>query len=207
MVALCRQVVSVHCQRCYVRLRFGFGHAAFKRAPADAARTEASKRGAVAPRDASAAKAKSKRFESQHFVEGQPLPNCGACKHYAKSKRWLRFPCCGKAYACDICHEEATAGDHEMEWARHQICGFCSHEQPYSQKPCACGAVLASSSKSSHFWEGGKGCRNLAQLSSKDGHKFKNSKFKTKSKKAERVGQAGTMRYAGASTRHFGNTK
>ena len=35
---------------------------------------------------------------------GQPLPRNGACDHYTKSMRWLRFPCCGRAYPCDVCH-------------------------------------------------------------------------------------------------------
>jgi hypothetical protein len=30
------------------------------------------------------------------LVEGTPLPDNGACKHYRHSYRWLRFPCCGK---------------------------------------------------------------------------------------------------------------
>jgi hypothetical protein len=31
------------------------------------------------------------------IVEGTELPNLGACDHFKKSLRWLRFPCCGKA--------------------------------------------------------------------------------------------------------------
>lgn len=30
------------------------------------------------------------------IVKGEPLPDMGTCKHYKKSFRWLRFPCCGK---------------------------------------------------------------------------------------------------------------
>jgi uncharacterized CHY-type Zn-finger protein len=40
----------------------------------------------------------------------------------------MRFPCCGKCYPCDKCHEEASDG-HEMEQATRMICGFCSKEQ------------------------------------------------------------------------------
>ena len=40
----------------------------------------------------------------------------------------MRFPCCGKCYPCDKCHEEAEDG-HEMEQATRMICGFCSKEQ------------------------------------------------------------------------------
>lgn len=59
---------------------------------------------------------------------GQPLPNNGTCQHYKKSFRWMRFPCCGKVYPCDKCHNEAET-EHEMEMATRMICGFCSKEQ------------------------------------------------------------------------------
>lgn len=39
------------------------------------------------------------------IVEGHELPNLGSCDHFKKSLRWLRFPCCGKACACPVCHE------------------------------------------------------------------------------------------------------
>lgn len=88
--------------------------------------------------------------------KGKPLPEKGACKHYKQSHRWLRchhlsdcsgvtanvamgnmlsavhgsvsrFPCCGRAYACDVCHDEDQ--DHPMELATRMICGFCAKEQ------------------------------------------------------------------------------
>jgi uncharacterized CHY-type Zn-finger protein len=61
--------------------------------------------------------------------EGKPLPNFGTCKHYKKSYRWLRFPCCGKVYPCDVCHDAKE--DHEMKFANRMICGFCCKEQVY----------------------------------------------------------------------------
>ena len=39
-----------------------------------------------------------------------------------------RFPCCGKAYPCDVCHDKAE-GDHDMKFANRMICGFCGKEQ------------------------------------------------------------------------------
>jgi len=39
-----------------------------------------------------------------------------------------RFPCCGKAYPCDKCHDENEV-DHEMKFANRMICGFCAKEQ------------------------------------------------------------------------------
>ena len=44
------------------------------------------------------------------------------------SVRVCRFPCCGKAYPCDICHDDAEK-DHEMKYANRMICGFCAREQ------------------------------------------------------------------------------
>nr|XP_033776326.1 uncharacterized protein LOC117348371 isoform X1 [Geotrypetes seraphini]XP_033776327.1 uncharacterized protein LOC117348371 isoform X1 [Geotrypetes seraphini] len=102
---------------------------------------------------------------------GKPLPEHGTCKHYKKSCRWLRFPCCGKAYPCDICHNEGQ--NHDMELASRMICGYCAKEQSYSNgKPCvACGNMLTKGSHSSH-WEGGQGCRNRVKMSRKDKQKY-----------------------------------
>ncbi|MEE6525979.1 hypothetical protein FKM82_026323, partial [Ascaphus truei] len=74
-----------------------------------------------------------------------------------------RFPCCGKAYPCDVCHDSDQ--DHEMELASRMICGYCSKEQPYSNvKPCVtCGNMMNKAFHSSH-WEGGKGCRNRVSM-------------------------------------------
>ncbi|GCB77533.1 hypothetical protein scyTo_0015681, partial [Scyliorhinus torazame] len=58
---------------------------------------------------------------------GKPLPEFGTCMHYKRSCRWLRFPCCGKAYPCDVCHDEDQ--DHVMELASRMLCGYCAKEQ------------------------------------------------------------------------------
>ncbi|XP_064608357.1 uncharacterized protein LOC135472674 [Liolophura sinensis] len=115
--------------------------------------------------------------------EGKPLPAEGTCKHYKKSFRWLRFPCCGKCYPCDICHDDKE-GDHEMKFASRMICGFCCKEQPYTvEKPCVlCGSHLTKM-HSSH-WEGGRGCRDKIRMSRNDVHKY-SSMSKTVSKKAQ----------------------
>lgn len=54
------------------------------------------------------------------------------------------------------------------------ICGFCSKEQPFSQKSCICGKSLSTvgQKKSSH-WEGGKGTRDPVTMSKKDSKKYK----------------------------------
>ena len=104
-----------------------------------------------------------------------------------------RFPCCGKVYPCDVCHD--TAEDHPMERANRMICGYCSREQVSScfvclsvcllsvclsvyylsvclsvqtyngTKPCTlCGSNLAHIHVTPH-WEGGQGCRNKTNMS------------------------------------------
>ena len=60
-----------------------------------------------------------------------------------------------------------------MLWANKMICGFCGTEQNYSNKPCRCGAALHSTTTS--HWEGGKGCRDKARMSTKDSKKYANA--------------------------------
>ena len=128
------------------------------------------------------------------LVPGEPLPNNGACRHYRHSYRWLRFPCCGRRFACDLCHEEQTDG-HEMAWANRMVCGYCSTEQPVSSTCCSssCGKKVATSAsrpsgRNTAFWEGGEGQRDKHRLSKRDPHKYRNSKAKTHSRKNRRVG-------------------
>jgi uncharacterized CHY-type Zn-finger protein len=99
---------------------------------------------------------------------GAPLPDSGTCKHYRRSHRWLRCPVCLKAYACDECHDAEE--DHPMQFASRMICGACSLEQPFSQRPCKCGQAFTSAAKV--HWEGGAGCRDRKRMSSKDNKKF-----------------------------------
>lgn len=130
-----------------------------------------------------ATKKEKKLIKDPAIQEGKPLPDCGTCKHYKKSYRWLRFPCCGKAYPCDICHNEKET-DHEMKYANHMICGFCAKEQPYAgNKPC----VICSSNmtkKASSHWEGGMGCRDKITMSREDRQKYSGI-GKTISRKAQ----------------------
>ncbi|XP_028306294.1 uncharacterized protein LOC114465467 isoform X2 [Gouania willdenowi] len=114
--------------------------------------------------------------------KGKPLPEKGTCKHYKQSQRWLRFPCCGRAYPCDVCHDENQ--DHPMELATRMICGFCAKEQPYGNgKPCiSCGSMMTRGARTSH-WEGGRGCRNKVKMNRNDRQKYANTN-KTVSRKA-----------------------
>lgn len=106
----------------------------------------------------------------------------------------FRFPCCGRAYPCDVCHDENQ--DHPMELATRMLCGFCAKEQvdhhfyqwsssanwmrwichfnsyvclmlqPYCNgKPCVtCGSMMTRGTRTNH-WEGGLGCRNKSKMS------------------------------------------
>lgn len=96
-------------------------------------------------------------------------------------------------YPCDLCHEEGSADGHDAAWAKRMVCGFCSREQPLSAACQYCGKKLATSAvqpsgRNTRFWEGGKGCRDVKMLDRRDVHKYRNSKSKTKSAKAGRVG-------------------
>jgi len=110
----------------------------------------------------------------QTVVEGgKPLPDNGTCKHYKKSFRWLRFPCCGMVYPCDVCHDENEDG-HEMKLATRMLCGHCAREQPYSpSKPCINCHVDMTAGRTQH-WEGGKGCRDKIKMSRNDDKKYAN---------------------------------
>lgn len=126
---------------------------------------------------------------------GEALPGNGTCAHFRRSTRWFRFPCCGRAYACERCHDEdpSNAPKHPAEWATRHICGFCSREAPSSQRVCACGAVPAEGrgpkdgagpASVGAFWEGGRGVRDQALLSRKDTHKYRNQAKTVSRKKA-----------------------
>lgn len=155
-------------------------------------------KGVSLDRQASSASGKggSKRPAIVGLTEGTPLPDYGACEHFKKSLRWLRFGCCGRAYPCVICHEKSDCPEADMGVrATRMICGACSREQNYSSGPCVhCGFSMDKSKASAH-WEGGGGSRNTANLSDKDRRKNKGvsreGTRKTASKKAQRVGQQG----------------
>ncbi|KAI9178893.1 hypothetical protein H9P43_005555 [Blastocladiella emersonii ATCC 22665] len=139
------------------------------------------------------AKKKRRSPADEGIVPGQPLPRSGRCAHYSKSYRWFRFPCCGRAYPCDVCHENEKPDDHAMVRANRMVCGHCSKEQPFSQAPCAfCHASLVAK-PSSGFWEGGKGTRDTSRMSTKEKKKHA-GRNKTVSAKAERVGAAGAAK-------------
>ncbi|KAJ1664857.1 hypothetical protein IW140_003926 [Coemansia sp. RSA 1813] len=110
-------------------------------------------------------------------VPGEPLPNHGACKHFRKSNRWLRFPCCGKTFPCVTCHDEKEGHDHAF--AQIMLCGFCAKEQRISKAEktgqcIACGSqVIKKIDGNNAFWQGGTGVRDQTRMNRNDTKKFK----------------------------------
>jgi uncharacterized CHY-type Zn-finger protein len=136
------------------------------------------------------------QFKQLGLIVGKPLPQKGACKHYQHSYRWLRFPCCGRAYPCAVCHEASDCPAASLGvWASRMLCGKCSREMPYADSaPCAhCGNTFTKPGGA--HWQGGVGCRDQQRLSTKDSRKHKGASAsgvkKTTSQKSQRVGTAG----------------
>ena len=129
------------------------------------------------------------------LVIGKPLPQKGACKHYQHSYRWLRFPCCARAYPCAVCHEQSDCPAAGLgAWANRMLCGKCSREMPYSDQPCDhCGNTFTKPGGA--HWSGGAGCRDQMRLDAKDSRKYKGASAsgvkKTTSQKSHRVGVNG----------------
>ncbi|XP_068741541.1 uncharacterized protein [Montipora capricornis] len=167
------------CSHCHQKLRFQIQSTRFQLLQSGASNMEVSLRKNATLGIPSKPK---KTPRNAGVKEGQPLPGNGTCKHYKKSFRWLRFPCCGKCYPCDLCHEEEE--DHEMKYATRMVCGFCSKEQPYSQQACSGCKAAVTKSRSAH-WEGGKGCRDKVVMSRNDDKKYGQT-GKTTSRKAQK---------------------
>jgi uncharacterized CHY-type Zn-finger protein/protein-arginine kinase activator protein McsA len=137
---------------------------------------------------------------------GKPLPNKGACSHFKHSFRWLRFPCCGRAYPCAMCHAASDCPAAELgAWANRMLCGKCSREMPYSDQPCSfCGNTFHGPGGA--HWQGGDGCRDQRRLSTKDSRKHKGVSVdgvkKSSSAKKHRVGVLGKVNSAAKSAAH-----
>ena len=176
------------CRTCHLKNSLSFERCVFHEIGNKTAARGAGRGQAAGWAGCSAANAPNMFDADAPLLEGQPLPKTGTCVHYTHSHRWLRFPCCGQRFPCDLCHEQHTDG-HEMKWAKSMVCGFCSLEQRVDSKCTGCGKKLATTSSNpngrrTRFWEGGEGQRDKKRLSRKDAHKYRNSKAKTVSKKA-----------------------
>ena len=182
---------SEPCRTCYAALAFGFTGARLEEVRVAASKVASAGRSTA--RDAAGKKVKMTMPDG--LLEGTPLPDQGACKHFRRSRRWLCFPCCGRSYPCPACHDEKVAGEHVAEWATRMICGYCSREQVLSNKLCiSCGAdPSGTSSCPGAHWAGGEGMRDRTQLDKKDSRHISGHDYvkKTTSKKKSRVGEAG----------------
>ncbi|OWF40768.1 uncharacterized protein LOC110463370 [Mizuhopecten yessoensis] len=170
------QPMDTWCKSCHQKLRVAAEDAKFTLLQSTGVETEKKEVHEVSVK-------KVKRIVKDPVIRfGNPLPDNGTCKHYKKSFRWFRFPCCGKCYACDLCHEEREDG-HEMVLANRMICGFCCREQPFAlERPClSCGHSMTKST--THHWEGGMGCRDKIRMGRNDSQKYANMN-KTISRKA-----------------------
>ncbi|MES1913121.1 MAG: hypothetical protein MHM6MM_005346 [Cercozoa sp. M6MM] len=116
-------------------------------------------------------------LESAILKPGHSLPDLGACKHARRSRRWFRFTrCCGRAFPCSQCHMDATPVDElcqedESQRASRHICGRCCHEQSVSVGTCTqCGESLVDT-RTTRYWEGGKGARDRSKMSKNERRK------------------------------------
>lgn len=169
------QRVDGWCQACHAKYTLSADCVKLTQLAPSVVHTASSKTIEVAP-----TKAK-KPPKDPAIKEGTPLPETGTCRHYRHSYRWLRFPCCGHAYPCDVCHDKRE--DHQHDFANRMICGHCSKEQHFSAiRPCrACDSHMTKV-RSAH-WEGGQGCRDKAAMSRHDTHKYKNQSKTTSNHK------------------------
>ena len=173
--------VSRNCSRCHAQLTLRFAGVTFAAAVASAAARAQQRPRRAGPRTGPAAVSGGIAPGARGgLTPGAPLPGLGACRHYAHSHRWLRFPCCGRLFPCDVCHELAPALSDRCAsapWAPRMACGFCSREQPSAGidgRCCSCGrrvaggagvTAAAGSRPGAHHWEGGRGCRDRTRLS------------------------------------------
>ena len=172
---------SRNCARCHAQLMLRFAGVTFAAAVASTAAKAQQRPRRAGPRTGPAATGGGVAPGARGgLTPGAPLPALGACRHYAHSHRWLRFPCCGRLFPCDVCHELAPAMSDRCAsapWAPRMVCGFCSREQPSAGidgRCCSCGrrvaggagvTAAAGSRPGAHHWEGGRGCRDRSRLS------------------------------------------
>jgi len=146
------QPQSIACRHCHTKLTIGIPNCQFVRFGSGTG----SKELRADPNAILKLKKKKQPKQELGLLVGQPLPQHGVCEHYRKSKRWFRFSCCNRIYACDRCHDEKE--DHEtkvsllMTWKR-------GSEFATSKSVCVCG-FEPGKSQAGQFWEGGEGTRN-----------------------------------------------
>ena len=87
------------CSHCHSRMGVSFQSATFQPRVQHAIRPASHRRGVSSGEHHPAPRMQNAGLLIQ---EGQPLPNAGTCQHYRHSHRWLRFPCCGQRFPCDL---------------------------------------------------------------------------------------------------------
>lgn len=105
------QPKSTACRNCHTKMIIGIPNCQFVRLG-----SAGSKELKADPHAVLKLKKKKQAKQELGIVVGQALPHHGVCDHYRKSKRWFRFSCCSRIYACDRCHDEKE--DHEIEVSR-----------------------------------------------------------------------------------------
>jgi hypothetical protein len=136
-----RAANDIDCQHCHAKMSL-VARQILKISVKQLAQEEETNARSLSTSQQAARKKKKKPVGAIGITPGLPLPKLGTCKHYKHSKRWLRFPCCGKAFSCDICHEENCRVAPDDVWANRMICGHCSTEQPVSGTCKICGKAL-----------------------------------------------------------------
>jgi hypothetical protein len=114
------QPKSTACHHCHTKMSIGIPNCQFVRFGSGTG----SKELRADPNAILKLKKKKQPKQDLGLVVGEPLPQHGVCDLYRKSKRWFRFSCCNRIYACDRCHNEKE--DHETEVSLNSI----DEEQP-----------------------------------------------------------------------------
>jgi hypothetical protein len=171
------QTYSLTCQECHLKMELCLGEPQFVRLTPSYlsfALLNGSGGGMKKRKAKSSGGSGRKDTQSVGLVLGQSLPQNGSCEHYKKSFRWLKFPCCGQSFPCDICHDLKSTDGHTCSFATRMRCGFCSKEQPFSNSlPCSsCGKELTKSRSAHGFWEGGQGTRDRTTMSRRENRKY-----------------------------------
>ncbi|KAJ2077988.1 hypothetical protein H4R24_004782 [Coemansia sp. RSA 988] len=168
-----------NCRTCYARMTVLLQEPVFERLQNGLAMGGSSGKTQIAKAVENAHGAKTRKREELALlgvVPGQPLPDHGSCKHFRRSQRWLRFPCCGKTYPCINCHDDKE--DHPHEYAQSMLCGHCAKEQSVARAEksglcIGCGAQVIRKVDGNHaFWQGGTGVRDQTRMSRKEGRKY-----------------------------------
>ncbi|KAJ3396710.1 hypothetical protein HDU92_002076 [Lobulomyces angularis] len=133
-----------NCEKCFSKMNLSLSNAKF----VNLAPTNLDLHKEYHDADITGLKANKLKKNLDGLVLGVGLPKNGTCKHYRKSYRWFRFPCCSKLFACMDCHN-SNSTCLESSLACRIICGYCSKEQRYDPKNSICISCLKDTSKSS----------------------------------------------------------